>query len=72
MFKVMCFFVCLLLLFSCEVREDNYGTYKMDDGCDYIIDRNGSIVTHKGICNNVIHKCNTVVIRDTIYVVVKK
>jgi hypothetical protein len=71
MFKVICFFVCLFLLFSCSVREFNYSTYKMDDGCDYIINNAGSIITHKGDCTNPIHKCNAVVIHDTIYVVKK-
>jgi len=71
MFKIICFFVCLFLLFSCSVKENRYSTHQMDDGCDYLVNLNGDIVTHKGTCSNPIHKCNAVVIHDTIYVKVK-
>lgn len=70
MFKVISFFVCLFLLFSCEVKETNFYTKKLSDGCEYIC-IGDQIATHKGTCNNDIHKCNAVVIHDTIYVAVK-
>ena len=71
MFKIISFFVCLFLLFSCSVKESNYSTYQMEDGCDYLTTNSGTIITHKGDCSNPIHKCNAVVIHDTIYVKVK-
>lgn len=42
------------------------------DGCQYIIEAAGSSTwgSHKGNCNNPIHKCpNQTVIHDTIYVI---
>ena len=70
MFKVICFFVCLFLLFSCSVRESIYSTYQMEDGCDYLTTNSGTIITHKGTCSNVIHKCVPIVVHDTVYFVI--
>lgn len=70
MFKVISFFVCLFLLFSCTDKKEEF---KLIGDCQYIIFKNsyGNIGTHKGDCTNPIHKCNDIVIRDTIYVAVK-
>lgn len=71
MFKIICFFVCLFLLFSCSTAS--LEKIQMIDDCEYIVSSNsyGDIASHKGDCKNVIHKCNAVVIHDTIYVVAK-
>jgi len=68
------FFILLVMccLFSCN---NGKGKKSIDvqiiDGCEYIVSRNsyGNIVSHKGNCNNPIHKQ---VIHDTIYVVKAK
>ena len=65
------FFILLVMcsLFSCN---DGKGRISADvqiiDGCEYVVSRNsyGNVVSHKGNCNNPIHKQ---VIHDTIYVI---
>lgn len=71
MFKIISFFVCLFLLFSCSSSTNTKD--ELIGNCQYIMFKNayGNIGTHKGDCTNPIHKCNTVVIHDTIYVAVK-
>ena len=72
MFKVICFFLSLFLLFSCTYTESK-DELKLIGNCQYVIFENsyGNIGTHKGDCTNPIHKCNAVVIHDTIYVMTK-
>ena len=68
------FFILLVMccLFSCS---DGKGKTSSDiqiiDECEYIVSRNGygNVVSHKGNCNNPIHKQ---VIHDTIYVIKAK
>jgi hypothetical protein len=68
------FFILLVMccLFSCNDGKGKISTdVQVIDGCEYIVSRNsyGNVVSHKGNCNNPIHKQ---VIHDTIYVVKAK
>jgi hypothetical protein len=68
------FFILLVMccLFSCNNGKGKISTdVQVIDGCEYIVSRNsyGNVVSHKGNCNNPIHKQ---VIHDTIYVVKAK
>jgi len=68
------FFILLVMccFSSCNSGKANLVTeIQVIDGCEYIVSKNayGNVVSHKGNCNNPIHKQ---VIHDTIYVVKAK
>ena len=59
-----------IIAFSCNTAHVSEEV-QIIDGCEYIVSRNsyGNVVSHKGDCNNPIHKT---IIHDTIYVVKSK
>src|SRR5574344_400028 len=59
--------MCFLFSFN-DVKGKISTDVQIIDGCEYVVSHNsyGNVVSHKGNCNNPIHKQ---VIHDTIYVV---
>jgi hypothetical protein len=57
--KIIIVLICVSFLVSCQ-KATNSDELQIIDGCEYIVTRNGqgNGLTHKGNCNNPIHKCN--------------
>ena len=67
--KVFLILLVMCCLFSCNNEKGKISSHvQIIDGCEYIVSRNsyGNVVSHKGNCNNPIHKQ---VIHDTIYLI---
>jgi len=67
----------LLIIFSSCVDHDapvvkNFNVQRIGS-CEYLVSRNayGNVMSHKGDCNNLIHKPQIIVVRDTIYLPLK-
>jgi len=67
---IMFVVICLFVLFGCKPSKPHVVEH---DGCQYFHFGSGSSssYTHSGTCTNPIHKCNPVVVRDTIYLPLK-
>lgn len=64
--------ILFLIIFSSCIDRDapivvrNFNVQKIGD-CEYLVSRNGygNTMTHKGDCNNPIHKPQIIVVRDS-------
>lgn len=70
-------FAILIIFSSCIDRGApivvrNFNVQKIGS-CEYLVSRNvyGNIMSHKGDCNNPIHKPQIIVVHDTIYLPLK-